>query len=302
MIGSVEDYLGRLEKALRGADPAVVQDALADAEDHLRTDIEHIQGRSPSPSSHEALNEAVRKYGGPEETAAAYREMESRFPSSLPTARPISGKRGLARFFGIYAQPRAWGSFLYMLLSGLTGIVYGAWALVGGTVAMFSMLFVIGIPFAALFLLTVRGIVLLDGRLVEALLGVRMPRRPLFLAQHTNGLDRLKALFTDRRTWKALLYLILHFPIGLLYLGLSAGILSFSLSFTASPILELIFHLPLDLIGTDRFTPIWLLPFVCLAGIILTTLLLHGAGWIGRMHARYARAMILIRRKDPSHV
>jgi uncharacterized membrane protein len=41
---SVEDYLARLEKELAGSDPAITQDALADAEEHLRNALEQATG------------------------------------------------------------------------------------------------------------------------------------------------------------------------------------------------------------------------------------------------------------------
>lgn len=299
---TVEDYLSLLKRELKGSDPAVVQDALADAEEHLRAALRYIAEESPEKTTIEALTEAVRKYGDPGETAAAYRILEARFPPALAPRRRNGPKPWYFQFFRVFSEPRAWGSFLYMLLSAITGVIYGTWALVGGTTALISMVMVVGIPLSGLFLLSVRGLVLMDGRLVEALLGVRMPHRPLFLDRHIDLLDRLKALFTDGRTWKALIYLILQFPLGFIYLFLSAGLLTLALSFAAAPALELIFHIPLDLYGTDRFTPIWMLPIVCIGGIGLLTGTLHLAGWIGRFHARYARAMLITRQGEDHHV
>ena len=69
----------------------------------------------------------------------------------------------------------------------------------------------------------------------------------------------------------------------------------FALSFITAPVLELVFHIPLDLTGTDVFTPAWLLPLVCLAGLLLLPLTLHVAKWMGRWHGRYAKAMLVRR-------
>jgi hypothetical protein len=296
MIRSIEDYLARLRSKMKGCDPAVIQDALADAEDHLRAALGSAGAGRPETGEEAAA--VFLKYGDPAEVAAAYRELESRFPPALPESRPGGRKSAFSKFVGVFADPRTWGAFLYMLLTGITGLIYAAWVLTGGTAALISMLVVIGVPLAALFLLSVRGLALLDGRLVEALLGVRMPRRPLFLDPGLKGMDRLKALFTDARTWKALVYTFLQFPLGLIYLLLCLGLPALALAFAAAPVLELIFHLPLDLMGTDRFTPPALLPFVSLAGFAALISILHVVKWIGRVHARYARAVLLSARGE----
>ena len=45
------------------------------------------------------------------------------------------------------------------------------------------IIMIFGIPLAALIFLSFRGLAWLEGRIVEALLGVRMPRRPVFAPQ-----------------------------------------------------------------------------------------------------------------------
>ena len=50
MITSVEEYLNKLRKELAGCDPATIQDALADSEEHIRTalgDDPHRAGLGP---------------------------------------------------------------------------------------------------------------------------------------------------------------------------------------------------------------------------------------------------------------
>ena len=106
------------------------------------------------------------------------------------TAKPRSA---LGRFFGVYADSRAWGALLYMLIAFVTGIFYFTWVVTGLSLSVSFAIFIFGLPLALLFLLSVRGLALLEGRLVEALFGVRMPRRPLFTQQGLKWLERLKA-------------------------------------------------------------------------------------------------------------
>ncbi len=191
------------------------------------------------------------------------------------------------------AESRAWGAFFYMLLAFIPGIIFGGWALIAGLISAFSLLFIIGLPIFGLFLLSLRGIGLLEGRTVEALLGVRMPRRPLFLKKGLGWSDRYIALVKDKYSWKALLYAVLLFPLGLIYSGLFSLIFVFSIGFITSPVLELVFHVPLDLFGDNVFTPVWLLPIVCFAGLILLPLTLHLAKIVGKIHGRFAKSMLV---------
>jgi len=293
MTNSIAAYLDRLKSELKGSDPALIQDALSDSEEHLRSALDTALGETPGLTEAEALRDIVEKYGEPAEVAGAYRDAESHItPFSTPT-RLSPAPSFVMKFFMIVAEPRAWGAFLYALLSFLFGMVYCGWALVGGAVAFPSLVFIIGVPITALFFLSLRGIGLLEGRIVEALLGVRMPRKPFFVNRDLKWTGKLKSLYTEALTWKILLYMLLQFPLGAIYLALTWGIFTFAVGFITAPIFELVLHIPLDLMGTDVFTPLWLLPFVCAAGFFLLAAALHMAQWAGKFHGRYAKAMLV---------
>ncbi len=289
----IDEYLDRLKDELKGSDRALVQDALADARDHLTIAFENALREKSGRPEQDVWQQLIEQFGSPAETASAYREAEARLGAPLASVRPARPKSFPATFLSVFTEARAWGAFIYCLLSFLTGLIYCAWAIVGGLFSLLSLLFIIGIPVAGMFLFSLTGIALVEGRIVEALLAVRMPRRPLFVNRELTWLKKIKALFIAARTWKALLYFMLQFPLGFLYLIMVGGLFVLSLCFIASPVLELVFHLPLDLMGDNVFTPIWLLPFVFLAGLILLPLNLHLAKWIGRLHGRYAKAMLV---------
>jgi len=294
MCKDVQDYLAKLKKELsEGADPALIQDALSDAETHLRTALEEELSKNPGISETEILVPLVEKYGTPSEVAAAYLAIEPHISSALAhTPRPDT-RSFLGKFFGVLGESRAWGAFFYMLLAFVPGIIFGGWALFAGLISAFSLLFIIGLPIFGLFLLSLRGIALLEGRIVEALLGVRMPRRPLFLKKDLNWSDRYIALVKDSYSWRALLYAVLLFPLGLIYAGLFSLLFVFSLGFITSPILELVFRIPLDLFGDNVFTPVWFLPIVCLSGFILLPLTFHLAKLFGKVHGLFAKSMLV---------
>jgi hypothetical protein len=294
MCKDVQDYLDKLKKELGGsADPALIQDALSDAETHLRTALEEELSKNPGVSETELLVPLVEKYGTPAEIASAYLAIEPHiFPVMAQPARP-DRRSFLGKFFAVLAESRAWSAFFYMLLAFFTGIIFGSWAILGGIVSAGSLIFIIGLPLFGLFLLSIRGIALLEGRIVEALLGIRMPRRPLFVKKGLSWSDRYIALVKDKYSWRALLYAVLLFPLGIFYTGLFSLLFVFSLSFITSPVLELVFRVPLDLFGDNVFTPVWLLPIVCAAGFILLPLTFHLAKIVGKLHGRFAKSMLV---------
>ena len=217
MLKTVEEYLVALKIELNGSDVATIQDALADAEDHLRTAVVNLRERQPDLEETDALQTVIEQYGSPGETAAAYIEVERRTYPGLTRTSQRKPRSILGRFFGIYTDSKAWGALLYMLISLVTGIVYFTWGTMGIALSVSFSLFIFGLPLAVFFLFSVRGFALLEGRIVEALLGVRMPRRPLFFPRNMKWFDRIKTQLLDRHSWQAILYLLLQLPLGVVY-------------------------------------------------------------------------------------
>ena len=291
-MSSIEEYLKELKSALKGSDTATIQDALSDAEEHLRSSVAGLREAQPDLGEADALEKAVRQYGTPSETAAAYAEVERR--TSPASRRKQDSDSALRRFFGVYDDPNTWGTLLYMLISLVTGIFYFTWVVTGLSLSITLSLFIFGLPLAILFLLSVRGLALLEGRMVEALLGERMPRRPLFTEQNMKWLDRLKALLTDRHTWLAMLYMIIQQFLGIIYFTLVVIAFSLSLGFMALPFLQSILNQGVLTIGSRQyFLPIWAFPLVVLAGFLLWTAFMHISRGIGQLHRRYAKAMLV---------
>ena len=303
MINSIEQYLSSLKKNLSGCDRATIQDALSDAEEHLTTALKGAM--DSGMQENEALPMIIEKYGMPEEIAVAYQELESLLPPALapvsypeesdttdktiqPEKRPF-----LMRFFGVFAEARAWGAFLYLMFSLLTGILYFTWAVTGISLSAGLMVLIIGLPFAGLFILSVRGISLIEGRIVEALLGIRMPRRPLFYRRNMGWWKLFKTIISDRHNWLSIVYMILQLPLGIIYFTVLITLIALSLSGIAMPILQLGFDVPINVTGGSYYLAGWMVPLVVVASILLATLTMHLAKYVGRMHGALAKALLV---------
>lgn len=302
MIQTIEEYLSQLKKALSGCDRATIQDALSDAEEYLRTALDREMADTTLSES-ETLSRIIEKYGSPEETASAYREIESRLTPTLVKAQtrfeepePVTRERKgfLKSFFGVFTDPVTWGAMFYLMISLATGIFYFTWVVTGLSLSGGLLVLIIGVPFLGLFILSVRGIGLVEGRIVEALLGVRMPRRQPFSRRNISWWERYKAILTDRQTWFTIVYMIIMLPLGIIYFSVFITLIAVSLSGFAVPVLQLGYDIPIAYInGVRYFLQWWVLPFTVIGGILLGILTLHLARYTGRIHAALAKAMLV---------
>lgn len=303
MIQSIDDYLSQLKKDLSGCDRATIQDALSDAEEYLRTALSSAMANDAAISEADALSQIMERYGMPEEVATAYREIEHRitpalaqpsYPDEPEEAYKEKDERPLLnRFFGVFTDFRAWGAFLYLLFSLLTGILYFTWAVTGISLSAGLIVLIIGLPFTGLFVLSVRGIALVEGRIVEALLGIRMPRRPQFHPRNMGLLSRFKSIILDKHTWLSIVYMTLQLPLGTIYFSVFITLIALSLSGIAMPILQLGFDVPVNINGGSYYLAAWMLPLVVVAGILLATLTMHLAKYVGRMHGVLAKTLLV---------
>ena len=290
---TINEYLDQLRAALRGADPALVQDALYDAEEHLRAELAEQPGRDEAAM----LEHVVGSYGAPDEVADIYRDQEIRIQRAIRPPPPPPRHSALGRFFGVAADPHTYGALFYLLLALVTGIFYFTWAVMGVSLSSGLSVLVIGIPFVVLFLGSVRGLSLLEGRIVETMLGVRMPRRPPYPSQQGLPLmKRITAMFIDGRTWTTLFYMLLMLPLGIIYFTITVSMLSVSLACIGSPFVKAFgFNvINMDVDGFSYYGPGWAgTVALCLVGIVLLFATLHLVRGIGRLHGQIAKHLLV---------
>ncbi len=288
---SVEQYLAQLKAALAGEDPALQQDALYDAEEYLRAEVAQHTDKSET----DVLELIASTYGAPEEVADAYRTTEATVRAALAPPPPRKPRGALGRFFAVFADSRAYTSLFFMLLSLATGIIYFTVTVTGLSMSLGFMVMIIGIPFFLLFLGLVRVLALAEGRLVEALTGTRMPRRPVYARSAAPWYQRIIEMVKDQHTWTAMLYMLLQLPLGILYFVIAVSGLSVALGLIGGSVLQILVETGLVSIdsGDVDWTPLWAVPLVIATGILLLTLLMHLAKAIGMMHGHLAKALLV---------
>jgi hypothetical protein len=279
---------------LAGADPALVQDALYDAEEYLRSELAENPGKSES----EVIASVAGSYGAPEEVADIYRDTEAKVQTALRAPPPPPRRSVIGRFFGVAADPRTYGALFYMLLAPATSIFYFIVTIAGASMSAGFAVLIVGIPFVILFIGFIRILSLMEGRIVEVMLGERMPRRPLYSGRGQPWLQRIGAMFTDPRTWSTLLYFLAMLPLGIAYFAIAVTLLTVSLACIASPILVWIGmgHGGLwidDVQVTTQVDWWWQLPLLLVGGVLLLFGTLHLARGIGRLHGLFAKHLLV---------
>src|ERR1700682_469019 len=193
---SIDEYLKQLRQALEGQDPALIQDSLCDAEEYLRAEV----AAHPDKSESDVLELIASTYRAPDEVASAYRDTEAKVKAAMTTPRKVP-KTGAGAFFGVFLDPRAYTSLFFMLLSLATGVIYFTFAVTGLSLSAGLAVLVLGIPFFLAFMALTRVVSLAEGRLIEAMTGERMPRRPVHQGTAAGFWSRVGHMLKARRTW-----------------------------------------------------------------------------------------------------
>ena len=309
---SIAAYLQALRQALHGADPALIQDALYDAEQHLRAEL---AARSELDEA-VAIAQIVNSYGAPDEVATAYRETESRVQAAMAMPRapkagtPSSAVGGappvgvLRRFFGVYGDVRSWTALFYCLLALFTGIFYFSFVTIGLSLSLGLSILIIGVPFFVAFIGSARLLALVEGRIVEAMTGERMPRRPVSPLPESSLLQRIGAMLKDWRTWSTLAYEALMLPLGLVYFSVTVTALAIGLALMLAALaggLRLLgFEIPGDthielggLLSDEAANHPLMLLLYAVSGLVWLTLTMHMVRGIARLHGMLAKRMLV---------
>jgi hypothetical protein len=233
-------------------------------------------------------------YGAPDEVADAYRSTEQQVRAALAPPKRQQHQSLMGRFFGVYGDSRAWTSLFYMLLALATGIVYFTVAVTGLSLSVGLAILIVGIPFFLLFVGFTRVLSLAEGRLVEGLLGERMPRRPPYPQQGKPFGQRIKEMLVDWRTWTTMLYFLLMLPLGIVYFIVAVAGLSASVSLIVGPFVALFagnggLYLDGVYIVPEPTLGLVTLPL----GILLLTLVLHLFRGLGTMHGGLAKHLLV---------
>lgn len=199
--------------------------------------------------------------------------------------------------FGVFVDPAVWKALVYMIISLATGIVYFTIVVTGISMSFGMLVMIIGIPLLVAVLGLVRAMSLFEGRLVELLLGTRMPRRLRSTPPDMGFFQRIGFWLKDGRTWASMVYMILMLPLGIAYFTVAVTGLSVGVWAVTSPIWGWFrWHDYMTFTHNDviyYWWHPWMIPISVVVGVAVLVGMFHLIKWIGRGHAAFAKAMLV---------
>ena len=291
---SMKAYLKDLRLSLKGADPALLADALDDAEEHLNEMTNDLVRGGGCSGKKEAFRKAVKQYGSPRFIAKEYIKLDENLKRRRESKREKRDNRSvLRRTLGVYAEGRTYKNMLYLFLMFPLGIIYFVYIVVGFSLSLGLLITVIGVPLLVLFLLSLTGIAWFQGRLTEGLLGIRMPRKRRKFRAKGKMWKRLKIALKNPRRYLTVLYLFLLFPLGIIYFVVMITLVATSGALILAPIWFVAgtsSDIPFGIPG-----PLWF-QFVTLGfGLILLTWSMHLVNILARLHGKMSKKLLLTR-------
>jgi signal transduction histidine kinase len=207
------------------------------------------------------------------------------------------GGAPLLRVLKAPLDPRTWTAALYLLASLAVGVFWFVVLVTGISVGLSLVIIWVGLPILAGTMLAWRGGAWLERRWVGFTLGAHIaePYRPL---PDGGLLARWLAMAADPATWKDFAYLVLLFPLGLVWFMVTVTLWSLALTMLTAPLYY-------RLLPDDRIDIVWFsdrpnvvldtLP-EALAVAVLGLLLCVAAAWATRgmaiAHAAIAQGLL----------
>ena len=199
----------------------------------------------------------------------------------VATGGPGGGTVG--RALAPLRQVRTLTATIYLLLSMFVGLTWHVILAVGLTVGVGTLIIWVGVFVLALTLLAWRGGAWLERRWVGAMLGVQIPDpyRPL---PDGSLWRRARVLAGDPATWKDLAYLVVLFPLGLIWFVVTTTVWTLALGLLTAP---LWYWIPADGAvalfedGDRSILVLDTLPEAILAGVVGAALCV-AAAWVVR--------------------
>ncbi|MFS1425401.1 sensor domain-containing protein [Shewanella sp. 10N.286.48.B5] len=283
----IQHYLRELSAALHNQDLSLVQDAKFDAESHFRAALLESSNKA------NPMLDIIQDYGTPQVIAQHYCDMELTVDLAFNGRKEYQSNVQSGSIFSILKDTAAFKALIYYFISFPLSMVYIAWVLLVGLSSAVASLVLIGIPVFIFFINSMRYFSLFEGRLIEPLLGERMPRRPKFLhnLSQFKSLKGVIALIKNRENWTSILYLLLQLPLSLLYFTIFVLPAVFSILLFLSPVIDPLINTINPSLSID-INWYWL-PISTPLSLIGLMLSLHAAKTIGKLHARFAKSMLV---------
>ncbi len=183
----------------------------------------------------------------------------------------------LREFVNVVFQRQTYMNILYLLFSFPLGTAYFVFLVTGLSLGFGLLLVWIGIPVLLLVFLAWWEIASFERQMAIWLLGIDIPPMSLRPVTEKSIIARFITRIRSPVTWKALIFLLIKFPLGIFSLLVMVSLVAVTLGMFLSPILYIMGSSPADTIQGSILIAISGI-FVGLASLHVLNLLAHIAG------------------------
>jgi hypothetical protein len=133
------------------------------------------------------------------------------------------------------------GNIAFLLLSFPLGLIFFLVTVIGFTLGVSTLILWIGLPILFATLVLVRGMAIIERRMVANLLHVSFPDQLHYHDMPQRGfLKRFGNVLRDPLTWTSMIYMIVKLPLGIISFTLALVLPIVSLSLTLLPLVYLV--------------------------------------------------------------
>ncbi|MFK7820366.1 MAG: protein kinase [Planctomycetaceae bacterium] len=155
---------------------------------------------------------------------------------------PLPGPIPDGGFIAAAADSQTYRNLLYLLLSIPLGLFYFAFLVIGLSLGLTTVIVWVGLFVFLGTFLAVKGLTEFERMLAHSLLRTSIPSRVVSNSVEPTAdrtvLQKARDLMVSREGWAGIGYLLVKFPVGLITLFVTGGLLSLSIGLILMPILE----------------------------------------------------------------
>lgn len=205
-----------------------------------------------------------------------------------------SAQRYVREFVAVAFRRQTYLNILYLMFTFPLGTAYFVFLATGLSLGLHLLGIWIGIPILMLVFLAWWEMASFERQLAILLLDVEMPPMSRDQVKADSMLDMWVEKFKNPVAWKALLFLIVKFPLGILSLSIAVAMIILTVFLLLSPLIYYFGYV--SPFGTLRYTPgLSLLAFIL--GIPAGLLSMHIMNLLAKMSGRFAALMLGVSQK-----
>jgi hypothetical protein len=196
----------------------------------------------------------------------------------------------VSEFVAVAFKKQTYMNILYLLFTFPLGTAYFVFLITGLSLGFHLVGVWIGVPILLLVFLAWWEMASFERQLAEWLLGLKMPTMSREQLEADSLLDRWIVKLKNPVTWKALLFLLMKFPLGIFSLAVAAFMLILTLFLLMSP---LMYYAGYSLLSDGpRYAALTLSVAAFFTGIPVGLLSLHAMNFLAKLSGRFAVLML----------